>query len=123
MTTLAVRHTVSDFDTWKSAFDGHATVRSSHRRRGKRSDEAQRREEEASPQASGRRARYEPVGFVFGSSQKNFRRFRSGTAITRCFCPQKTIKRVFARHIFDSRVYPYKDSMSRLDLAVFQAVY
>ena len=27
MTTLAVRHTVSDFDTWKSAFDGHSSVR------------------------------------------------------------------------------------------------
>jgi uncharacterized protein (DUF1330 family) len=30
MTTLAVRHTVSDFDTWKSVFDGHASVRTSH---------------------------------------------------------------------------------------------
>lgn len=30
MTTLAVRHSVSDFDTWKSAFDGHASVRSGH---------------------------------------------------------------------------------------------
>jgi hypothetical protein len=36
MTTLAVRHTVSDFDTWKSAFDGHATVRSSHGATGER---------------------------------------------------------------------------------------
>lgn len=30
MTTLAVRHSVNDFDTWKSAFDGHASVRDSH---------------------------------------------------------------------------------------------
>ena len=30
MTTLAVRHTVSDFDTWKTAFDGHATVRAQY---------------------------------------------------------------------------------------------
>jgi hypothetical protein len=30
MTTLAVRHTVSDFDTWKSAFDAHASVRTGH---------------------------------------------------------------------------------------------
>ena len=30
MTTLAVRHTVSDFDNWKSAFDGHSSVRASH---------------------------------------------------------------------------------------------
>jgi hypothetical protein len=30
MTTLAVRHTVADFDTWKSAFDAHAGVRTSH---------------------------------------------------------------------------------------------
>jgi len=30
MTTLAVQHTVSDFDTWKSSFDGHASVRASH---------------------------------------------------------------------------------------------
>ena len=36
MTTLAVRHTVSDFDTWKSAFDGHASVRSSHGSTGER---------------------------------------------------------------------------------------
>ena len=30
MTTLSVRHTVSDFDTWKSAFDSHAPVRRTH---------------------------------------------------------------------------------------------
>jgi hypothetical protein len=30
MTTLAVRQSVSDFDTWKTAFDGHAGVRSGH---------------------------------------------------------------------------------------------
>jgi hypothetical protein len=30
MTTVAVRHSVSDFDTWKTAFDGHASVRTSH---------------------------------------------------------------------------------------------
>jgi hypothetical protein len=30
MTTLAVRHTVSDFDTWKPVFDGHAGVRAGH---------------------------------------------------------------------------------------------
>ncbi|MHB1067715.1 MAG: cyclase [Candidatus Nanopelagicales bacterium] len=30
MTTLAVRHSVSDFDTWKSVFDGHASVRAGH---------------------------------------------------------------------------------------------
>jgi uncharacterized protein (DUF1330 family) len=30
MTTLAVRHSVADFDTWKSAFDGHASVRNGH---------------------------------------------------------------------------------------------
>ena len=30
MTTLAVRHAVSDFDTWKVAFDDDATVRSGH---------------------------------------------------------------------------------------------
>jgi len=36
MTTLAVRHTVTDFDTWKSAFDGHAAVRSGHGSTGER---------------------------------------------------------------------------------------
>jgi hypothetical protein len=30
MTTLAVRHSVADFDTWKSSFDAHASVRSGH---------------------------------------------------------------------------------------------
>jgi heme-degrading monooxygenase HmoA len=30
MTTLAVRHTVQDFDVWKAAFDAHADVRRSH---------------------------------------------------------------------------------------------
>jgi len=30
MTTLAVRHSVSDFDSWKIAFDGHEAVRRSH---------------------------------------------------------------------------------------------
>ena len=30
MTTLAVRHTVADFDTWKAGFDGHDDVRRSH---------------------------------------------------------------------------------------------
>ena len=30
MTTLAVRHTVQDFDTWKLGFDGHDDVRRSH---------------------------------------------------------------------------------------------
>lgn len=30
MTTVAVRHSVSDYDAWKSVFDGHAPVRQSH---------------------------------------------------------------------------------------------
>jgi len=30
MTTLAVRHTVQDFDTWKAGFDGHDGARRSH---------------------------------------------------------------------------------------------
>ncbi len=30
MTTIAVRHSVSDFDTWKTAFDGHEASRRSH---------------------------------------------------------------------------------------------
>jgi hypothetical protein len=30
MTTLAVRHTVQDFDVWKTAFDGHAAARRGH---------------------------------------------------------------------------------------------
>ena len=30
MTTIAVRQTVADFDTWKDAFDGHADVRRLH---------------------------------------------------------------------------------------------
>ena len=30
MTTLAVRHTVQDFDTWKAAFDAHAAARRGH---------------------------------------------------------------------------------------------
>jgi hypothetical protein len=30
MTTLAVRHSVADFDTWKSAFDGHDGIRKGH---------------------------------------------------------------------------------------------
>jgi hypothetical protein len=30
MTTLAVRHTVQDFDVWKAAFDAHAAARRSH---------------------------------------------------------------------------------------------
>jgi hypothetical protein len=36
MTTLAVRHTVSDFDTWKSVFDGHQSVRTGHGSTGQR---------------------------------------------------------------------------------------
>jgi hypothetical protein len=30
MTTLAVRHTVADFDTWKAGFEGHDESRRSH---------------------------------------------------------------------------------------------
>ncbi len=30
MTTLAVRHTVADFDTWKNGFDGHEVSRKQH---------------------------------------------------------------------------------------------
>ena len=30
MTTLAVRHTVQDYGTWKGAFDAHEAVRRSH---------------------------------------------------------------------------------------------
>ena len=30
MTTLAVRHTVQDFDVWKAAFDAHAATRRGH---------------------------------------------------------------------------------------------
>ena len=30
MTTLAVRHTVQDFDSWKVGFDGHDEARRSH---------------------------------------------------------------------------------------------
>jgi hypothetical protein len=30
MTTLAVRHTVQDFDLWKAAFDAHADTRRRH---------------------------------------------------------------------------------------------
>lgn len=30
MTTLAVRHSVADYNTWKVAFDDHASVRRSH---------------------------------------------------------------------------------------------
>ena len=30
MTTLAVRHTVQDFNTWKAGFDGHDQTRRSH---------------------------------------------------------------------------------------------
>jgi uncharacterized protein (DUF1330 family) len=30
MTTLAVRHTVQDFDVWKAAFDAHAAARRDH---------------------------------------------------------------------------------------------
>lgn len=30
MTTVIVQHTVSDFDTWKPAFDDHATARTAH---------------------------------------------------------------------------------------------
>ena len=30
MTTLAVRHTVKDFDTWKAGFEGHDEARRSH---------------------------------------------------------------------------------------------
>lgn len=30
MTTLAVRHTVQDFNTWKAGFDGHDQARRSH---------------------------------------------------------------------------------------------
>lgn len=30
MTTLAVRHAVKDFDTWKAGFDGHDDVRRGH---------------------------------------------------------------------------------------------
>jgi hypothetical protein len=30
MTTLAVRHTVSDFNTWKAGFDGHDQARRGH---------------------------------------------------------------------------------------------
>lgn len=30
MTTLAVRHSVADFDTWKRAFDGNLSARTGH---------------------------------------------------------------------------------------------
>ena len=30
MTTLAVRHTVNDFETWKAGFDGHDAGRRDH---------------------------------------------------------------------------------------------
>jgi uncharacterized protein (DUF1330 family) len=30
MTTLAVRHSVSDYDTWKAVFDAHGGARQSH---------------------------------------------------------------------------------------------
>jgi quinol monooxygenase YgiN len=30
MTTVIVQHTVSDFDTWKPAFDDHETTRAAH---------------------------------------------------------------------------------------------
>jgi hypothetical protein len=30
MTTLAVQHSVADFDTWKTAFDGHGSVRTQY---------------------------------------------------------------------------------------------
>ena len=30
MTTLAVRHTVNDFNTWKAGFEGHDAARRSH---------------------------------------------------------------------------------------------
>ena len=30
MTTLTVRHTVADFDTWKHGFDGHEPSRKQH---------------------------------------------------------------------------------------------
>jgi hypothetical protein len=30
MTTLAVRHSVADYDTWKSVFDAHGDARRSH---------------------------------------------------------------------------------------------
>jgi hypothetical protein len=30
MTTLAVRQSVADYDTWETAFDGHEKVRRSH---------------------------------------------------------------------------------------------
>ena len=30
MTTLAARHSVNDFDTWKAAFDTHADIRRGH---------------------------------------------------------------------------------------------
>ena len=30
MTTLAVRHSVSDYDTWKAVFDEHASIRRDH---------------------------------------------------------------------------------------------
>ena len=30
MTTLAVRHSVADYDTWKAAFDDHADIRRGH---------------------------------------------------------------------------------------------
>jgi len=30
MTTLAVRQSVADYDTWEAAFDGHEEVRRSH---------------------------------------------------------------------------------------------
>jgi hypothetical protein len=36
MTTLAVRHTVSDFGTWKSSFDEHSSVRAQHGATGQR---------------------------------------------------------------------------------------
>lgn len=36
MTTLAVKHSVSDFDTWLTAFDSHASVRSGHGATGER---------------------------------------------------------------------------------------
>lgn len=36
MTTLVVRHTVTDYDAWKKVFDGHAGVRRGHGSTGQR---------------------------------------------------------------------------------------
>jgi hypothetical protein len=72
---------------------------------------------------SGRRARMEPVAFVFGLSGENFRKFAQLQRLTQRNKRLKSNWPAFLIQIQQPRVYPYSEMSRRLDLAGFPAAY